>query len=175
MYHISFQNTLEAPWRTLPPIRAGQIPPGLPEPTRWVTVAENGTPLARIDVYEEYLGAFEELIVWNPWVVIGLGGSAHLVDPITRQTHSVACDSYFGHLYPLEKHLLIASDSALQCLDEQGELVWRREHLGIDGVLVHEVTDGVINGEGEWDPPGGWRPFRLSLSTGEPIPLEIPK
>jgi hypothetical protein len=171
MYHTSFQNTLEAPWRNLSPIRLGQIPPGLPEPHRWVTVERDGVPLARIDVYAEYLGAFEELIVWHRWAVIGLGSSAHLVDPVTRQTHSVACDSYFGHLYPLQKHLLIASDSALQCLDEQGELVWRREHLGLDGVLVHEVADGVIKGEGEWDPPGGWQPFQLSLANGASLPV----
>lgn len=171
MYHASFQNTLEGRWRMLPSIRAGQVPPGFPEPKRCVTVERGGVPLARIDVYEEYLGAFEELIVWGRWIVIGLGSSAHLVDPVARQTHSLACDSYFGHLYPLEKHLLIASDSALQCLDEQGELMWRREHLGLDGVIVHEVLDDVIKGEGEWDPPGGWRPFRLSLASGVSLPV----
>ncbi len=171
MYQASFRNTLEAPWPNLPPIRVGQMPPGLPEPRRWVNVTQDDAPIVRIDVYAEYLGAFEELIVWTRWIVIGLGSFAHLVDPATRQTTSIGCDSYFGHLYPLEKHLLIASDSSLQCLDEQGELLWRQGNLGIDGVLVNEVADGTIQGEGEWDPPGGWRPFRLSFSTGNPLPI----
>jgi len=42
--------------------------------------------------------------------------------------------------------------------------------LGIDGIIVASTSDGVISGEGEWDPPGGWRPFRLSLATGVPAP-----
>ena len=51
-------------------------------------------------------------------------------------------------------------------LDEEGELLWTSPALGVDGVLVHSIDDGVIAGEGEWDPPGGWRPFRVALSSG---------
>lgn len=44
---------------------------------------------------------------------------------------------------------------------------WENRGLGIDGVLVHEISGDVIAGEGEWDPPGGWKPFRVRLNTGQ--------
>jgi hypothetical protein len=57
----------------------------------------------------------------------------------------------------------------LICLNEHAEEVWRRRDLGIDGVVVDGVTNGFIEGQGEWDPPGGWQRFRLTASTGEPV------
>jgi len=48
-----------------------------------------------------------------------------------------------------------------------GELLWKTGQLGIDGVLVHKVSPTRIEGSGEWDPPGGWRPFVLTPTTGE--------
>jgi hypothetical protein len=54
-------------------------------------------------------------------------------------------------------------------INERGEQSWASEPLGIDGVVVDEVQDGVIIGQGEWDPPSAWRPFRLSLESGEAL------
>jgi len=45
-------------------------------------------------------------------------------------------------------------------------LLWRSDCLGIDGVMVDQVADGIIRGKGEWDPPGGWRPFQVRFATG---------
>jgi hypothetical protein len=47
--------------------------------------------------------------------------------------------------------------------------MWESERLGIDGVVVHAVEGDVIEGDGEWDPPGGWQPFELSLASGERV------
>lgn len=41
------------------------------------------------------------------------------------------------------------------------------DDLGLEGVIVNSVEDGIVRGEGEWDPPGGWRPFSLRLDTGQ--------
>jgi hypothetical protein len=32
--------------------------------------------------------------------------------------------------------------------------------------LSVKVVGTTIEGQGEWDPPGGWRPFRVDLRTG---------
>ena len=149
-------------------IRVGRVPIGEPEPNRWVSVECDGNPVARIDVYAENDGPFTELIVWGRFVVLGLGQAVHLIDPHSQQTWSLECDGYFGHLYPLGDRLLIASASALICVDPEARVVWRREDLGIDGVVVEGVEGGIVTGKGEWDPPGGWRPFRLLLATGVP-------
>lgn len=169
MYHASFQTRLENPWRGMKPIRVGRVPAAETEPKCWVTVERDGTPLARIDPYSESDGPFTELRAWGRFVVLGWAQTVHLVDPVSRQTRSIECDGYFGHLYPLDNRLLIATASALICLDEQGETVWRRGDLGLDGVVVEHVDGGLVDGQGEWDPPGGWRPFRLSLATGETV------
>jgi hypothetical protein len=168
MYLASFQTSLEAPWRFMKPLRVGRVPSGDPEPNRWVTVECHGNPVARIDVYAEHDGPFTELIVWGRFVVLGLGRAVHLIDPHSQQTWSLECDGYFGHLHPLGDRLLIASASALICVDTQARVVWRREYLGIDGVVVQGVEGGIVAGKGEWDPPGGWRSFRLLLATGVP-------
>jgi len=165
-YIASFQTSLEDPWRFMHPIRVGRVPLGEPEPSCWVTVERDGSPVARIDAYAEYDGPFTELIVWGKFVVLGLDRAAHLIDPLSRQSLSIECDGYFGHLYPLDDRLLIATASALICLDQEGKTVWMRESLGMDGVVVERIADGIVAGKGEWDPPGGWQPFRLFLTTG---------
>lgn len=168
MYLVSFQTNLEGPWRSMNPIRVGRVPVGEPEPNRWVTVERDGNPVARIDVYSEHDGPFTELIVWGRFVVLGFAQAVHLIAPHNQQTSSLECDGYFGHLYPLDDRLLIASASALVCLDHQGQIIWQREQLGLDGVVVEGVEGGMVTGKGEWDPPDGWRPFRLLLATGVP-------
>jgi hypothetical protein len=149
-------------------IRVGRVPTGQPEPQQYVTVERDGRPVARIDAYAEYSGPFTELITWHRFVVLGWDAGAHLVDPATREVRNVECDGYFGQFYPLRDRLLIATASELICVDERGEKLWRRGELGIDGIIVTSTSEGVISGQGEWDPPGGWRPFRLSLASGVP-------
>jgi hypothetical protein len=167
MYRATFQASLDDPWRFMDPIRIGRVPTGEPEPA-YVTVERDGTPVARIDAYADHRGPFTELITWGRFVVLGWDAAAYLIDPSDRHVRTVKCDGYFGHLYPLGDRLLIATASELICLDDRGDTVWRRGNLGVDGVTVASTSDCVIHGKGEWDPPGGWRPFRLSLATGVP-------
>jgi len=69
----------------------------------------------------------------------------------------------------LDDRLLIADATRLTSIDEHGETLWVSDTLGIDGVVVDDVQEGVIVGQGEWDPPGGWKPFRLSLASGRSV------
>ena len=48
--------------------------------------------------------------------------------------------------------------------------MWSSPELGIDGVIVGSVAEGVIEGAGECDPPDGWRAFRVLLSSGAVAP-----
>lgn len=62
--------------------------------------------------------------------------------------------------------VLVASASELLSFGHDGALQWRSARLGIDGVIVKSLKDGLIDGSGEWDPPGGWQSFRLCAVTG---------
>jgi hypothetical protein len=65
--------------------------------------------------------------------------------------------------------LLVASGTELLCFDAQAKLRWQRQDLAVDGVVVQAVEDNKIFGKAEWDPPGGWHPFTLSLESGQDI------
>jgi hypothetical protein len=90
-------------------------------------------------------------------------------DPQRHVPSTLDLDDYFGHLYPLEHCLLVASSQRLFCVATDGIVKWSSRELGIDGVVVSRVWDAIIDGEGQWDPPGGWKPFRIRLDTGSRI------
>jgi hypothetical protein len=168
-FHTDLRPTIDPPWTAMEPIRVGVVPAGCGTPDEYVTVELDGRPLARVDAYCGDFSPFTQVVTWGRFVVLGCGRRVHLVDPAARRVLDVECDGYFGHLYPLDEHLLVATASELICLDTHGDTRWRRDDLGIDGVIVDAVTAGVVTGQGEWDPPGGWRPFRLSLADGRPL------
>jgi hypothetical protein len=168
MYHVELHKTVDEPWTAMQAIRVGRVPTGVGAPGVYVTVERDGVPFARIDVWPSSAGPFTQVETWKTFVVLGWNDHAYLIDPLTREVTSIRCDGYFGHIYPVDDRLLIADATRLVCLNERREQSWESASLGIDGVVVDDVRGGIIIGQGEWDPPGGWKPFRLTLATGEP-------
>lgn len=107
-------------------------------------------------------------------VAVGYGEHIYFLDICNRHLVARPLDAYFGALYdaaalaaPAESFaFLVASATTLQRFDAKGDLLWESPCLAVDGVLVHALKDGFLEGVGEWDPPGGWQPFRLSLADG---------
>jgi hypothetical protein len=152
------------------PMRIGCISSGLGTPDNYLLVEKNERPLARIDVYDcEGCYAFEDVQFWETYIAVGYGSHFYLVELDSRKVVDFELDGYFGHMYSGDGYLLVASASHLLRILPDGNVLWRSELLGIDGVIVHSVLDTMIEGEGEWDPPGDWKPFRLSLNSGEKI------
>jgi hypothetical protein len=124
----------------------------------------------RIDVYGgEDCYYFEAACVWRDFVVIGFGSRVYVVNYRTQEPITVELDSYFGYFYPGDNWLIIASGYRLLLIDPTGRIAWKTEELGLDGVIVDSIEGAFINGRGEWDPPGGWRPFQVRMDTGEKI------
>lgn len=165
-----FAATLSEEWLALAPIRVGRVPTGLGTPPRHVTVeSDEGEPVLRCDLYssgEPESFAFQDVRVWKSWVVIGFGHALHLIGLEGASTISVALGCYFGHTYPGDECLLVASCDHLYRFDADGSMRWRLAQLGLDGVVVDRVEAGTVEGQGEWDPPGGSRPFKVSLASG---------
>lgn len=101
------------------------------------------------------VGALCAVVVASFWGV--------LLSPKARVTLPPAA----RNLVEVAVFVLVASASELLRFDGAGQLLWRRSGLGIDGVVIHRVQDGEIFGDAEWDPPGGWKSFRLRLDSGE--------
>lgn len=165
-----FASTLSARWLALEPVRVGRVPAGHGTPTCYVTIESDGAePLLRCDVYssgEPECFAFQDVRIWKSWLVIGFGDALHLVGLDGEPTISVALGCYFGHTYPSDECLLVASCDHLHRFDADGSMRWRSAQLGLDGVVVDRVEGDAVEGRGEWDPPGGWRPFKVSLGSG---------
>ena len=108
-------------------------------------------------------------------IYIGYGEQVAVFSPRTGDLASHSLDGYFGRLFTssdiesleLGSSVLVASATELLRFDGTGQLLWRKSGLGVDGVIVQRIQDGQIFGNAEWDPPGGWEPFRLLLDSGE--------
>lgn len=133
------------------------------------TVARNGAAVRAFTLsyrdpdYRHHTQA----IAWQGWFVFGFGGRAIL----WREQSTIEIDlgCYFEEFLPNDDYLLVISGQGIVRLDPQGRTVWRNDALGLDGVNVFDVEDGLIDGQGEWDPPDGWRDFLISLETGEAV------
>jgi hypothetical protein len=167
---IVFRSAIEPPWTEIEPIRVGRVPKSLGTPDAYVTAELGDRNRIRVDIYADSSVesfSFEQAQIWNGWLVLGFGNKIYLISSAHHRAVTVDLGAYFGHLYPAGDLLLVAGDRKLWCLDRDGIIKWVSPVVGIDGVVVNGIKDGVISGEGEWDPPGGWKPFRLNLESGE--------
>ena len=166
----AFQTVIDAPWTKLEPVRVGAISSGFGTPDIYVLVEDDGSPLVRIDVYaDEADHTFQDVLVWEGFVVIGFGHVVHLVGYRNSEAVTLRLDNYFARLYPGAGWLIVASSERLFRINPDGRIAWKTETLGLDGVVVDATDDNVVLGQEEWDPPGGWRPFQVSLKSGETL------
>jgi hypothetical protein len=160
---------LDPPWTSLEPIvlgiRTGAV-------RAYLLVSADRRPALRLHLCDE---AWDEY--WFKVEVIDVGdltiiGFAERLYVLNARGETVSCTrlaSYFCGLNSLEVGALAASGEEIVRIGADGAVMWRSPRLGVDGVVIHDVEDGIVRGDGEWDPPGGWQPFLLDLATGQPV------
>lgn len=146
---VTTDRAIHEPWLSLEPIRIGGAGT-IGTPDLFVLVQDGDKPVLRIDVFGN-LGAFTEAIAWYGKVVVGFGDIVVLVGLADRSTTEIRLGSYFGSLYPHDDFLLVASGERLFRIEPDGTVAWRTQEIGIDGVVVDDILDGVIHVQGEWD------------------------
>jgi hypothetical protein len=99
-------------------------------------------------------------------VFVGFGYRVYVIDPKKQSASEVYLGREFLDFYTNQDYLLVASADSLLRLALDCTILWRASNLAIDGVVVNSVENGLIQGEGEWDPPGGWKPFTVRLDSG---------
>jgi len=168
MLTVWISHTVERELTSLTSVQVGLVPSGRGTPDRYVTVSRDGDPFLRVDIYADSgSSAFEEAIVWRDNVVVGFDYHIHLIALSDHAHRSIPLEWYFAHLYPSERTLLVTSAQRVFCIGADQHLLWRSEVVGSDGVVLDEIDGPIVRGKGEWDPPGGWRPFALQASSGE--------
>ena len=153
----------------MPALRLGKIPAGLGTASLFVTITDDERPLLRVDLYgDESSEIFcpPDARVWSDHVFVGFGYRVYVIDPKKQSASEIYLGREFLHFYTNQNYLLVASAESLLRLVPEGTILWRTSNLAIDGVVVNSVENGLIQGEGEWDPPGGWRPFTVRLDSG---------
>src|SRR5215469_1766722 len=121
--NVGFRNVIGSPWTEMEPVRVGPVPAGKPTPDVFVIAEENGKPVLRVDVYLDHASeqsAFAESIAWKHWIVIGIGHHLHLAPLTANNPSTFDLNGYFGHLYPLDLCLLVASGQRLFCVTTDG-------------------------------------------------------
>src|SRR5687768_4031465 len=120
--------------------------------------------------YEVHCSPFKEACFLDTTLGVGHERHFYLFELENSTTLiSIELEGYFGHVYMDGLLFYVAGASELYCLDKAGQIVWKKGDLGIDGVIVEQFENNAILGVGEWDPPDGWKPFKLSKATGELI------
>lgn len=173
---IRFLDDLDG-WRSVEAIETRAAGPVVAR----VGIEDEHGPLLRIDIDDDAgHSCFQEARIACGAAYIGYGEHLFVLKLASRALASYKLDGYFGHLYDPDElassasapwlAMLATSASEMLAFSRSGELVWHQSGLGIDGVIAHGAADGVLQGSGEWDPPGGWRDFTVSLATGARLP-----
>jgi hypothetical protein len=106
---------------------------------------------------------------WGIWLVTG--GASHVaLSAAGRQAERIIrLAARFQAVRDLGDQLLVLHGRGLVLLDAQGAVAWSNDDLAKDGVEVRAVVGDAILGRGDWDPPGGWTSFAVSVATGAKI------
>lgn len=174
---IAIRSAVDGSWLNVEPVRLGKVPSGRGTADQYALVTAEGLPSLRIDLFyarDQESFAFELTQVWAKWVVLCRGNHVFLVDIASRVVRDVDLGAYFSCAWSDAACLLVASAERVFRIAPEGNVVWSSQPVGVDGVTISRAEDGVVYGEGEYDPPGGWRPFRLALDTGRQMPTSPP-
>jgi hypothetical protein len=93
----------------------------------------------------------------------------HLVPPWPGAPRTLRLRSYFVSLHRAADALYVASGEDVTRVDADGAVRWTSPQIAVDGVRIELLTDDLVSGEADEDPPGGWRPFQLDARDGSPL------
>ncbi len=124
-------------------------------------------PIAFEIRYEYKSGPFKTAIRYGKFLAVGHEAWFYLFD-LEKKEHALTINlnTYFSSVREHEDHLYVLSADGVYCVSREGVLIWRNTSLGIDGVIVDTFDEEYISGKAEWDPPDGWRNFKVKKLTG---------
>ncbi|XLS30535.1 hypothetical protein ACJD0Z_06845 [Flavobacteriaceae bacterium M23B6Z8] len=125
-------------------------------------------PLINLKIQSDYSPTFKQSEIVNGIVIIGYGNRFSIFDLNKKEIKvNLSFDGYFGSFRVDNGEIFVATDSELINLNFQGLEKWKAVNLGIDGVVISQITETEVMVNCEWDPPGGWESFTLDRKTGK--------
>jgi hypothetical protein len=159
--------TVEPPWLDVPTVVLGDG--GL---HAHLLVERGGMPYRRFElrgVGRPEAWVQSGAIAWKALLVIGFAQRVYVTPAAAASPRRIDLESYFSGFSAGDEWLLVISGSDVLRLDERGDVVWRSEEFGIDGVVIERVANGTIIGQYAYEPPDGWSPFALALDGGRTL------
>lgn len=121
--------------------------------------------------------AFTEFLLNESHVAIICGDHFYVFDMVTHSFRNYPLSDNVGHIYSVPEiysdrlvdRVIVTTYCHVFLIDIQSGILWKSSHCAIDGVIITSIENDTVLGLGEWDPPGGWKPFKLDFKTGIPI------
>ena len=133
-----------------------------------VSDLDTGEPIKNLKVESDYSVTFKQIETVKNLIVIGYGNRFVIYDlENNNKRFETSFDGYFSSFKIDREDIFVASECDLIKIKNTGKIEWTAKSLGIDGVVISEITDDEIKGEGEHDPPGGWIHFVIDRKTGK--------
>lgn len=151
-----------------------------------VLISQNGAPILILQLFIRtdadgfcISSAFSGFLCNDHAIAVICGDCFHVIALPSGSYTCFPLNDNVGRLYPLpdiysdwlSQRVLIATYNFVYLVDISRGILWQSEQCAIDGVVIFSVEGDVISGDAEWDPPGGWEPFRMSLSSGKLLSL----
>jgi hypothetical protein len=170
MDRATFADSIDDEWMQVASVRLERRPTHPRTPDQYVLV-DDGVARFRCEIYltDSESFVFEDVQAWHELLLIGFGSTLYTVDFAKRAVCVHPLDDYFGSILTGDAHCLVASGSRILRIDRDGSKLWESDRVAVDGVIISSVEVGTVYGDGEWNPPGGWRPYAISLETGHSV------
>jgi hypothetical protein len=154
------------------------------EKDRRLLISKDAEPILILQLYiradEDGLlisSAFSEFLLNDSHIAIICGDHFHVIDMTTHSFRSHSLGDYVAHIYSipdvhsdrLHDRVMVTTYCHVFLIEIAGGILWKSIQCAIDGVIITSIENDTVLGLGEWDPPGGWEPFKLDLKTGIPI------
>ena len=118
--------------------------------------------------YDYHVVSFKQAELIDQMLVVGHESHLYVFDIQRLKSLLVLkMEGYFCNLYTSEKVFYATDAQGVYAIDKTGKILWTSPTLGIDGVIIEELTSTQIVGSGEYDPPGGWINFVIDKRTGQ--------
>jgi hypothetical protein len=164
--HFSFSATIPNDLNSDPILISGSDSFNLSQEEYLIIGTDGNISVFKIK-YAFHCSPFKQAQISGNFLIVGHENYFYVFGLLNRiNVLRMEMSGYFGHLYVENNLCYVADANGLYCIELKGNILWENSNLGIDGVIINRFDEDNIYGEGEWDPPGGWRPFTLEKKTG---------
>ncbi len=123
------------------------------------------------EIRTEFTGfAKKEIILTDTLLAVGIYDHFFIYNTVAKINLTGFNVSYFQAVFFHNNCFYVSGLDRVYCFESSGKLKWESDSVAHDGVLINEIQNETISGQGGWDPPDGiWTNFTLNIHSGKLI------